>query len=182
MPRLAGIAAGGSHTGKLAGDDAMSEMNKSEALAQSVLATELDDAELAALADKLGTVKLRKGETLIDEGEERRTLFLLAEGRLCVCKHVGKAEETVYQMRPGECAGTRAFIDGSNRKAGLRADEDSTVLTLEPADFEALIDDNPRLVYKIMRALFRITHSNLMRMNLESAEMRNYMLRSGGRY
>jgi CRP/FNR family transcriptional regulator, cyclic AMP receptor protein len=37
-------------------------------------------------------------------------------------------------------------------------------------------------VFKVMRAIFRITHSNLMRMNLESAEMRNYLLKSGGRY
>ena len=56
------------------------------------------------------------------------------------------------------------------------------MLTLEPDDFEALIDSHPRLVYKVMRAIFRITHSNLMRMNLESAEMRNYLMKSGGRY
>jgi hypothetical protein len=33
-----------------------------------------------------------------------------------------------------------------------------------------------------MRALFRVTHTNLMRMNLESAELRNYMMKTGGRY
>lgn len=160
----------------------MTDVNKSEALKGSVLATELDDAERAVLADKMGTVALRDGETLVDENEQRRTLFILAAGHLCVCKYVGESEEMVYRMRAGECAGTRAFIDGSTRKAALRADGDCTVLTLEPEDFELLIDSHPRLVYKIMRAIFRITHGNLMRMNLETAEMRNYMLRTGGRY
>jgi hypothetical protein len=53
---------------------------------------------------------------------------------------------------------------------------------LEPEDFDALVETHPRLVYKVMRALFRITHANLMRVNLEGSELRNYLLKSGGRY
>ncbi|MBK1716397.1 Crp/Fnr family transcriptional regulator [Thiocystis violacea] len=160
----------------------MNDINKSEALAQSILGGELDEGECLALAEHMGVLTLKIGETLVTEDEDRRTLFVLAEGRLCVCKSVGGAEETVYQMRAGECAGTRAFVDGSRRRAALRAEGDVTVLTLEPADFEAMVETHPRLIYKVMRAFFRITHGNLMRMNLESAEMRNYLLKTGGRY
>jgi CRP-like cAMP-binding protein len=160
----------------------MTELNIADAVAQSTLGAELDAAECATLAGRMGMQALKHGEVLVREGEQRRTLFVLADGRLNVCKVVGEHEETVYQMRVGECSGTRAFIDGSARKAALCADTAVSVLTLEPEDFEALIDSNPRLVYKVMRAIFRITHSNLMRMNLESAEMRNYLMKSGGRY
>lgn len=160
----------------------MNDLNKAEALAQSVLGKELDATDCQVLAERMEALSLQPGETLVREGEDRRTLFVLAAGRLCVCKSVGGEEETVYQMRPGECSGTRAFIDGSTRKAALRAEGECRVLTLEPADFDALVETHPRLVYKVMRAIFRITHGNLMRMNLESAEMRNYMLRTGGRY
>ncbi len=160
----------------------MTELNIAETVAQSTLGAELDAVECATLAGRMGVQELTQGEVLVREGEQRRTLFVLAKGRLNVCKAVGKQEETVYQMRIGECAGTRAFIDGSARRAALCADTDGSVLTLEPDDFEALIDTDPRLVYKIMRAIFRITHGNLMRMNLESAEMRNYLMKSGGRY
>jgi len=160
----------------------MSELNKAEAIAQSTLGAELDEAECEALASQMHLQPLKQGEVLVREGDPRHTLFVLIQGRLNVCKRVGEHEETVYQMRVGECAGTRAFIDGSARKAALCADTEGAVLTLEPDDFEALIDTNPRLVYKIMRAIFRITHTNLMRVNLESAEMRNYMMKTGGRY
>ncbi|EXJ16702.1 Crp/Fnr family transcriptional regulator [Imhoffiella purpurea] len=160
----------------------MNTLNKAEAVKQSALGAELDPNECQVLADKMGLESLSDGDRLVEEGDERRTLFLLAEGRVCVCRCIGGTEETVYRMRPGECAGTRAFVDGSPRKAGLRAEADSQVMTLEPDDFEALIDTHPHLVFKIMRAIFRITHANLMRMNLESAEMRNYLLKSGGRY
>ncbi|AGA90919.1 cyclic nucleotide-binding protein [Thioflavicoccus mobilis 8321] len=160
----------------------MSQIDRANVLRASVLGTELDEAEARVLAERMGVVDLKGDALLVDEGEERRTLFLLAEGRLCVCKTVGGVEKTVYQMRPGECAGTRAFVDGSSRKAGLRAVGDCAVLTLELEDFEGLIDTHPWLVYKVMRAIFRITHANLMRMNMESSELRNYVVKSGGRY
>jgi CRP-like cAMP-binding protein len=85
-------------------------------------------------------------------------------------------------MKKGECAGTRSFIDATKRKATLRAIDDCTVYTLDPKFFETLLKTQPRVVYKVMRALFRVTHSNLIRMNQESEEMSNYISKSGGRY
>lgn len=160
----------------------MTQLDKSEALGRSILGGELDEAEKAALAEKMGLERVPSGEVLVREGEARRTLFVLAAGRLSVCRMVEGHYQTIYPLRDGECAGTRAFLDGSERKAMLRADKDSTVLTLEPQDFESLVESWPWLVYKVMRALFRVTHANLMRMNLESAELRNYMMKTGGRY
>lgn len=160
----------------------MTQLDKSAAVARSILGAELEPDECRALAEQMGVVSLRQGEILVRENEARRTLFVLAEGRLSVCKADGDRETVLYQLRIGECAGTRAFIDGSERKAMLRADTDCAVLTLEPEDFERLIVTQPRVVYKVMRALFRVTHANLMRMNLESAELRNYMMKTGGRY
>lgn len=160
----------------------MNEVSKVQAVSRSSLGTELDEEESHALAERMGIIRLDDGELLVTEGEQRRTLFLLIGGRIDVTKRVGHAEATVYQMREGECAGTRAFVDGSPRKAALRAVGKSTVLTLQPDDFESLLEDHPRIVYKVMRAIFRITHGNLMRVNLESAELKNYVTKSHGRY
>ncbi len=160
----------------------MNELNTAEALATSSLGAELTPDECAALAAVMGLEPVLANQTLVREDEARRTLFVLAKGRLNVCKTVNGQEETVYQMRIGECAGTRAFVDGSPRRAALCTHTDSVVLTLEPDAFEGLVEANPRLVYKVMRAIFRITHSNLMRVNLESAELRNYVMKTGGRY
>ena len=76
-------------------------------------------------------------------------------------------------MKPGKFAGTRAFVDRMPRSATLRARDEVVVYSLQPEQFESLIDDQPRLVYKVMRALFRITHINLMRMNTEAREFSN---------
>ena len=88
----------------------------------------------------------------------------------------------VYTMKVGECAGTRAFVDLTPRRATLTAEGNASVYTLEPSDFESLLESHPRIVYKVMRGLFRLTHMNLMRMNVETQELSNYIHKSGGRY
>lgn len=160
----------------------MNQIGKLQAVSRSSLGTELDEEENRALAGRMGVLHLDDGQLLVAEGEERRTLFVLVGGRVDVIKLVGNSEVPVYQMREGECAGTRAFVDGSPRKAALRSVGKSTVLTLEPDDFESLLESHPRIVYKVMRAIFRTTHSNLMRVNLESAELKNYVTKTHGRY
>ncbi len=163
-------------------NEAKTDQPKGEWLARSVLAVDLDAEEISILAQAMGVEQLAGQEDLVFEGDPRRTLFVLVEGRLDV-RHAGAyADSAVYRMYPGECAGTRAFVDGSPRKAGLRAAGDCVLLTLEPEDFEALLNEHPMLVLKVMRALFRITHSNLMRANEESDALRNYVTRSHGRF
>jgi len=56
------------------------------------------------------------------------------------------------------------------------------VYALQPEPFDALLQTCALLVYKVMRALFRTTHSNLMRMNMESRDLTNHITRSRGRY
>jgi CRP-like cAMP-binding protein len=148
----------------------------------SSLGVELEEAECRVLAGIMGIRRLKDGELLVREGEQVSTLFVLTEGKLAVVGTVLGQELVVYTMTVGECAGTRAFVDRTPRKATLRSIGDSTVCTLTPDAFEALLDQHPRIVYKVMRALFRITHTNLMRMNLESQELVNYVAKIRGRY
>lgn len=160
----------------------MNEVNKLEALRKSLLTAELDEAETQALADQMGVTTLRHGEVLVSEGGLRQTLFLQAAGALQLFRDRGGSEEILYQTRIGDCVGTRTFIDHSAYMFGLRAVGESTVLTLAPAALEALAQEHPRLPYKVMRAFVLITHGNLSRLYLEGTELRNYLLKTGGRY
>jgi CRP/FNR family transcriptional regulator, cyclic AMP receptor protein len=144
---------------------------------------ELDDNESKVLAEKMGVVHLKDDELLVKEGGSNQSLFVLITGKLAVYStDAGGKDNLVYIMKEGECAGTRAFVDRTPRKATLRAIGDTTVYTLTPKDFESLLDSHPRLVYKVMRALFRVTHSNLMRMNQETQQLSNYINKTQGRY
>lgn len=161
----------------------MSEVADYKLVRNSTVGTELTEDKAKLLAEKMGVRHLQDGELLVKEGEADQTLFLLAHGRLVVTsKDAEGVEQAVYTMKEGECAGTRAFVEQSARKATLQAAGNSTVYTLTPADFETLLDAHPRLAFKVMRALFRVTHSNLSRMNKESAELSNYISKTQGRY
>ncbi len=151
-------------------------------LKDSFLGEELNDSDVAALRSVMTIRTLSEGEHLAEEGSNDRHLYLLAEGDLEVLTLQHGEPTHIYAMTPGEFAGTRAFIDGTPRSASLKAQTDSVVYCLEPGPFETLIETHPHLVYKVMRAIFRITHLNLMRMNREAQELANYVYKMGGRY
>ncbi len=149
----------------------------------SSVGSELHEDEARTLAAILGVRLLKDGELLVSEGGAEQTLFILVSGKLGVISKVsGGSEKLVHTMKEGECAGTRAFVDRTPRKATLRAIGNATVYTLTPEAFDTVVDAHPRLAYKVMRALFRNTHANLMRMNQESQELSNYIHKSQGRY
>ena len=161
----------------------MSEVADYKLVRNSTVGSELTEDAAKLLAEKMGVRYLRDGEILIREGEADQTLIVLVMGKLAVIsRDVDGVDKHVYTMREGECAGTRAFVKQSTRKATLRALGDATVYTLTPTDFEELLDAHPRLAYQVMRALFRITHANLARVNQESMELTNYITKTHGRY
>jgi len=160
----------------------MTDKARCEAVIDSVLGQELEKDECEVLTKVMKVRQLSDGEVLVREGEHDNTLFILTAGRLVVSNEKGGRDIEVYTMKVGECAGTRAFVDLAPRQASLRAVGDTTVYMLEPVDFEGLLDDHPKVVYKVMRGLFRLTHMNLMRMNTESQALSNYINKTGGRF
>ena len=161
---------------------ATNQQPKCEAIVDSSLGQELEKEECQVLTSVMKVRSLTDGEVLVKEGDADNTLFILAQGKLIVSSEIDGKPTAVYNMKVGECAGTRAFVDLAPRRATLTAEGETTVYTLEPNDFESLLESHPRIVYKVMRGLFRLTHMNLMRMNVETQELSNYIHKSGGRY
>ena len=160
----------------------MSQKPDCEAVVDSSLGHELGKDECQALTTAMKVRSLADGEVLVKEGDDENTLFILTKGKLVVSSEVDGKQTAVYTMKVGECAGTRAFVDLTPRRATLTAEGNTEVYTLDPADFEKLVQSEPMIGYKVMRGLFRLTHMNLMRMNVETQELSNYIHKSGGRY
>jgi CRP/FNR family cyclic AMP-dependent transcriptional regulator len=160
----------------------MNQTTDCEPIVNSALGHELERNECQVLASVMEVRELKDGENLVKENDQDHHLFVLTAGKLDVYSQIDGRDVKVYTMKVGECAGTRAFVDRAPRKATLRAVGETTVYTLEPSAFEALLDSHPRVVYKVMRGLFRLTHMNLMRMNVETQQLSNYIQKTGGRY
>ncbi len=154
-----------------------------ELLKDSSLGSDLSDDEAAVLAGLMSARELEDGAYLIEEGTADDTLHLLLSGKLEVVKQSGAGETaTLAILRDGALAGEMSFVDGAAHSVGIRALCDCRILSVTRDDFEAIIDDNPRLVYKVMRAITRSTHRNLQRMNHEFVEVSNYIFKQHGRY
>ena len=88
----------------------------------SSVGSELHEDEAKKLAAILGVRQLKDGELLVSEGGAEQTLFILVAGKIAdISTATGGKEKLVHTMKEGECAGTRAFVDRTPRKATLRA-------------------------------------------------------------
>ncbi len=149
----------------------------------SSLGAELSEAETGILNGLMRVQELADGDFLINEGKADDSLHVIMKGKLEVVKHAGADElASLAVLREGDMAGELSFIDGEVHTVGLRALCDTRVLTLARADFESVVDQNPQLVYKVMRAVARSAHKIVHRMNHEVIELMNYVFKQHGRY
>ncbi len=150
---------------------------------RSSLGAELSEAEAEVLSGLMSPRDLADGEYLISEGTTDNSLHVVVEGKLEVVKKTAADDEaSLAILREGDLAGELSFIDGHEHTVGLRALTHSHVLSIAREDFEKSIDDNPQLVYKVMRAIARSTHRIVHRMNMENIELNNYIFKQHGRY
>ncbi len=154
-----------------------------ELILNSSIGGELSEQEATTLAGLMSARTLEDGEFLIKEGTSDDALHILLEGRLEVIKHVGgDSEMSLAILKPGDLAGELSFIDGEAHTVGLRSLSKAQVVSLARPDFEKIIDEQPKLVYKLMRAIVRSTHRIVHRMNHEFIELNNYVFKQHGRY
>lgn len=150
---------------------------------ESPLGSELSDKEAIALGNIMSARDLADGDFLISEGAVENALHVILKGKFEVVKRTGAGETaSLAVLREGDLAGELSFIDGMPHTVGLRALCDCTVLTLPREEFEKIVDQNPQLVYKVMRVIARSAHRTMHRMNHEFVELSNYIFKQHGRY
>jgi len=149
----------------------------------SSLGAELGSDEAEKLGGLMSSRELADGDFLITEGTVDNTLNVLVEGKLEVIRHAG-ADETasLAVLREGDLVGELSFLDGEPHTVGLRALTACRVLSLPREQFETIIDSDPQLVYKVMRAVARAAHRTMHRMNTDFIELSNYIFKQHGRY
>ncbi|MGE4504488.1 MAG: Crp/Fnr family transcriptional regulator [Desulfovibrionaceae bacterium] len=116
----------------------------------------LDEAQLARLAARATVLALPRRGLFFTESDASRGLHVLLSGKVKLYRmsEEGK-EQTIFLFGPGEpfclCS---VFSDGT-LPANLAALEDSEVLMLDPAGFEALVREDPGLLSSVLRVLSR---------------------------
>ena len=165
--------------------NSLSEMSvvSTQAIRESPLGLEINDAQCAKLAQIASIIGLDVGAALLEEGHTDDTLYVVASGSLEVVKPSGGGDFVTLQLlHDGDMAGILGFVDGVSHSAGIRALTRCELITLDRGSLENLIPTDPELVYQVMRCVVRSAHRILSRMNTQYVEMTNYISKQHGRY
>jgi len=166
-----------------ASGDEMGDTDNYTDLRGSRLTSGLSDEQVSALAGISLCRKLNDNEKLFQEGETDDALYVITSGKMAVTRNVGGGEEvTLHILSAGEIAGEMGFVGGRPHSASMRAIGSPTVCSFNRADFEALVDSDPWLVYRVMKNIVQVGHDILHRMNAQFVEMSNYISHQHGRY
>jgi CRP/FNR family cyclic AMP-dependent transcriptional regulator len=146
-------------------------------MARSGLSAELTDSEIELLFNIAYVRRLSKGEVLVSEGDDANCLYSIARGEFDVTRSTsGDRELQLIRLGPGTITGELAFLDGLKRTATVRAaTDDSCVIELARENLESMLEVDPRLVYKVMRAILRSAHKTVGTMDRTYIDLMSYV-------
>ena len=101
---------------------------------------------ISLIADE---IDFRSGKTLIKEGTAGREFFVLADGTAEISRN-GKRIDTAG---PGEFFGEMALLTDQPRNATVTTTSDVDALVITAASFRTLVESNPLIALKVMRAV-----------------------------
>ena len=157
---------------------------KLQLVRDSALAEELSAEQCAVLADLVTVRDLGDDEVLVEEGATDDQLYVIVSGALAVAKRIQPSGKwlNLQVLTKGDLAGELAFMGEDPRYAALRAAGPTRVLCLKRDKLESLLGREPLIVYRVMRAIFRVVHGILHRMALQANELTNYIFKQHGKY
>ena len=127
---------------------------------------ELDDAELAEVAELAKREEYVSGEYIFREDEHGNRLYLIVEGDVRISRNVpGSGEEALAILKPGALFGEMAVFDRSERSTDAISNGGTQVLTIARPDFEMLLDFNRELAYKVLWSVTRLLSGRLRSTN-----------------
>jgi NTE family protein/lysophospholipid hydrolase len=125
-------------------------------LAASGLFVGVDTTVLAQFDRASNWVRLRSGDTLVQQGDSADDMFVVVHGSLEVTV-AGRSGHTrlVDVLGPGASVGEMALLTDEPRSATVRAVRDSELVRIAKTDFLRLLDEHPRTAVALSRTLVR---------------------------
>ena len=155
---------------------------KLELVRNSALASELTGDQCGVLAELMDVRELADGEILVRQGASDKHLFAVVSGALAVARESDGQWVNLHVLIKGDLANELGFMDDRPHYAALRAAGPTQVLSLQREKLESLLERDPVIVYRVMRAIFRVVHVILNRLAMQSSELTNYVFKVHGKY
>ena len=124
---------------------------KVQALKRAPLFEDLSRKELAQLARVCDDLEVQPGKVLCKEGQMGREFFVIVEGKVLVTRE----GQLLATLNGGDFLGEIAVVTEMPRTATATAETPVRLFVLTGRDFRVVLDDNPTVERKVLRALAR---------------------------
>src|SRR5919206_1526556 len=134
-------------------------------LRQVPLFADISGEDLEQLYEMAETVSIPAGELVLREGDPGDSLYVVLDGELEVTKRQGGQDVLLAVYEPGQFFGEMALLEQAPRSASVRTLEESRLLMISQAAFQALLSCSPSAPFKILRTVtsrLRSTESMLI--------------------
>jgi CRP-like cAMP-binding protein len=142
-------------------------MMDAAALRPQKLFGDLDDAELAVVAQKVQPERFPMGSAIFREGEPTRGLYLIRKGKVEVSKTTADGwKQTLAVLAEHFFFGELSVIeDRTTHSVNTTALETTELYRITTEDFKGLEQSHPVIMYKVMRTMARMASRNVHTMN-----------------
>jgi CRP-like cAMP-binding protein len=121
-----------------------------EALRRVPLFAELDDDELARIAEAANEVEIPAKQVLVQPGAAGTGMFFICEGTAVV-----ETKRDHVELGPGQFFGELALIsEDAKRTARVRAKTPLRCLALDRASFRTLVTEHPEVAASLLEVAF----------------------------
>lgn len=149
--------------------------NETEILAESPLFCRVDRGQLKLMALMAESRTFHEGETLMVQGEEGDSAYVILEGEAEVLVRVGGHDTPVARLGPRDIVGEMALLTETPRSATVRACGTLRALRLDRASLMRCLQEFPCMaleLLKVMTVRLERTTQELARTRAELEEMR----------
>ena len=109
-----------------------------EAIKSVELLSTLTHPQMLTMADALQAVKFRKGERIIQKGEQGSIFYIIKTGSV-VCKNIGSGQLADVRLHAGDYFGERALLLNEPRAANVIAESDTECMVLDRESFNDML-------------------------------------------
>jgi CRP-like cAMP-binding protein len=141
---------------------------------------DLNDAQLAHLAEYLELQEVSQWSVLFSQGDHSDSMFLVLAGEMRARTVVNGRETILATFGPGEFFGDLALLDHGPRSADVVANQDSTLLKISSLAFQRLTREAPALATPFLQATARTLSARIRADNQRLARVTQQYSASAG--
>ncbi|HAS54008.1 MAG: hypothetical protein A2X56_02115 [Nitrospirae bacterium GWC2_57_13] len=136
-------------------------------LKKQMLFSDLTDAELGLIAQKVTVENYAKGKSIFKEGEPTKGIYLVKQGKVEISKNTPDGwKQTLAVLSENHLFGELSVIENkATHGADATAIDDTEAYRFKTEDFKAFEQSDANMMYKIMKTIARIASRNVHSMN-----------------